>query len=55
LAEWVGPARQLQEQAATTYLMFNNCFADYAPRNAQQMLSLLEGESQPAARPGSGG
>jgi uncharacterized protein YecE (DUF72 family) len=55
LAQWVGPARQLQEQAATTYLMFNNCFADYAPRNAQQMLSLLEGESQPAARPGSGG
>jgi len=51
LAEWVEPARQLQEQAATTYLMFNNCFADYAPRNAQQMLSLLEGESQPAARP----
>ena len=29
-------------EAATTYLMFNNCFADYAPRNAQQMLSLLD-------------
>ncbi len=42
LAEWVGPIRRLQEQAATTYLMFNNCFADYAPRNAQQMMSLLD-------------
>lgn len=42
LAEWVSPVRKLQEQTATVYLMFNNCYADYAPRNAQQMLSLLE-------------
>ena len=42
LAEWVTPVRKLQEQTATVYLMFNNCYADYAPRNAQQMLSLLE-------------
>ncbi len=41
LAEWVEPVRYLQEQAGTVYLMFNNCYADYAPRNAQQMLSLL--------------
>jgi len=41
LSEWVEPVRRLQEQAATTYLMFNNCYADYAPKNAQQMLSLL--------------
>ena len=31
-----------QEQTATTYVMFNNCFADYAPRNAKQMMSLLD-------------
>jgi uncharacterized protein YecE (DUF72 family) len=42
LAEWVIPVRRLQEQTATVYLMFNNCYADYAPRNAQQMLSLLQ-------------
>jgi uncharacterized protein YecE (DUF72 family) len=42
LIEWVEPVRRLQAEAATTYLMFNNCFADYAPRNAQQMLSLLD-------------
>jgi uncharacterized protein YecE (DUF72 family) len=42
LIEWVEPVRRLQREAGTTYLMFNNCFADYAPRNAQQMLSLLD-------------
>jgi uncharacterized protein YecE (DUF72 family) len=42
LAEWVEPVRRLQGEAGTVYLMFNNCFADYAPRNARQMLSLLD-------------
>ncbi|MCE5253006.1 MAG: DUF72 domain-containing protein [Actinomycetia bacterium] len=42
LQEWVEPVRRLQRQTGTTYLMFNNCFADYAPRNAKQMMSLLE-------------
>ncbi|MFH1833416.1 MAG: DUF72 domain-containing protein, partial [bacterium] len=27
LTEWVAPIRNLQEQAQTIYLMFNNCFA----------------------------
>ena len=42
LAEWVGPVRALQAEAETTYVMFNNCYGDYAPRNAQQMMSLLD-------------
>jgi uncharacterized protein YecE (DUF72 family) len=42
LAEWVEPVQRLSEQAGTTYVMFNNCFADYAPRNAKQMMSLLD-------------
>lgn len=42
LTEWVEPVRRLREQTGTTYVMFNNCFADYAPRNAQQMASLLD-------------
>lgn len=42
LAQWVEPVRHLRDRAATTYVMFNNCFADYAPKNAQMMLSLLE-------------
>lgn len=52
LAEWVTPVRRLQQEAQATYLMFNNCFADYAPRNAQQMLSLLE--APPGGLPRSG-
>jgi len=27
-------------------VMFNNCFADYAPRNAQQMASLFDVASE---------
>ena len=42
LAEWVEPVKSLQERTATTYVMFNNCFADYAPRNAKQMMSLFD-------------
>ena len=42
LQEWVEPILRLGEQTRTTYAMFNNCFADYAPRNAQQMASLLD-------------
>jgi uncharacterized protein YecE (DUF72 family) len=42
LSEWTQPIRQLTERASTTYVMFNNCFADYAPKNAQQMLSLFD-------------
>jgi uncharacterized protein YecE (DUF72 family) len=42
LGEWAEPVRHLTERATTTYLMFNNCFADYAPKNAQQMLTLFD-------------
>jgi uncharacterized protein YecE (DUF72 family) len=45
LEEWLEPIRALRSEARTTYLMFNNCYGDYAPRNAQQMLSLLAGDS----------
>lgn len=41
LREWVGPVQALADETETTYVMFNNCYGDYAPRNAQQMLSLL--------------
>jgi uncharacterized protein YecE (DUF72 family) len=51
LAEWVEPVRHLREQATATYLMFNNCFADYAPRNAQQMLSLFDALAEPEGAP----
>lgn len=48
LREWLEPVRRLREEAGTAFLMFNNCYADYAPRNARQMMSLLAGDP-PAA------
>jgi uncharacterized protein YecE (DUF72 family) len=42
LAEWMGPLGRLREEANTTYVMFNNCYADYAPHNAGQMRFLLQ-------------
>jgi uncharacterized protein YecE (DUF72 family) len=52
LREWMQPVRHLAERAATTYLMFNNCFADYAPKNAQQMLTLFDDfDRTPPVRP----
>lgn len=41
LAEWMAPLRTVAAEAATTYAMFNNCYADYAPRNAAQLSGLL--------------
>jgi uncharacterized protein YecE (DUF72 family) len=49
LQEWVEPVRRLAERASTTYMMFNNCFADYAPKNAQQMLTLFDLPQEAAA------
>lgn len=47
LAEWVSPIRRLREDARATYVMFNNCYSDYAPRNARQLMTLLD--ENPAA------
>ena len=42
LAEWVEPLHHLGQETQTTYAIFNNCYADYAPRNARQMMDLLQ-------------
>lgn len=41
LAEWAGPVRGLAEETERTWVMFNNCRYDYAPRNAGQMAEIL--------------
>lgn len=53
IAEWVGDLTAMAEEAETTYAMFNNCYADYAPRNAAQLSSLLRLE--PGAADGGSG
>ena len=37
-------ARTLAEDAETTHVLFNNCYQDYAQRNAAQLVSLLTSE-----------
>jgi uncharacterized protein YecE (DUF72 family) len=51
LREWVEPVRRLAAETETTYVMFNNCYRDYAPRNAAQMAALLGLESPAPADP----
>jgi len=34
--------RRLAEEADTTYVLFNNCYSDYTPRNARQLSTLLD-------------
>jgi len=41
LEEWVPRIRELAEGTDTTFVMFNNCKYDYAPRNAHQLAEIL--------------
>ena len=41
LAELAPKVRKLSEEAETTHVLFNNCYQDYAQRNATQLVSLL--------------
>jgi uncharacterized protein YecE (DUF72 family) len=44
LTELAPKVRTLAENAETTHVLFNNCYQDYAQRNAQQMINLLTSE-----------
>src|SRR5262252_69020 len=41
LAGWAPRIRHLADRAATTHVLFNNCYRDYAQVNAQQLAALL--------------
>jgi uncharacterized protein YecE (DUF72 family) len=41
LAEWRDPIERLAGETAKTWVMFNNCKYDYAPRNAREMAEIL--------------
>ena len=41
LREWEQPIRELAQAADETYVMFNNCRYDYAPRNGAEMAEIL--------------
>ena len=42
LGEWAPKVRALADGAATTHVLFNNCYRDYAPTNARQLADLLK-------------
>ncbi|MRS11972.1 MAG: DUF72 domain-containing protein [Actinobacteria bacterium] len=41
LQEWAPKVRELAEGTDVTYVMFNNCKYDYAPRNARELAEIL--------------
>ncbi|BCJ40415.1 hypothetical protein GCM10010168_32750 [Actinoplanes ianthinogenes] len=41
LAEWVPKLRGLADEATTTHVLMNNCYSDYAQRNASTFIDLL--------------
>lgn len=41
MAEWYEPLHRLSAETERTWVMFNNCKYDYAPRNAAQMAQIL--------------
>ncbi|MCO6004885.1 DUF72 domain-containing protein [Actinoallomurus purpureus] len=41
LKEWAPRVRRLAEDADTTHVLLNNCYRDYAQRNAAQLAALL--------------
>lgn len=42
LREWLPKVKALSAESQETFVMFNNCYADYAPRNARRLMSLLD-------------
>ncbi len=50
LGEWVPRIRHLAQQAQEVHVLFNNCYRDYAVRNARQMARLLA-EPTPTHQP----
>ena len=41
LGEWVPKIEELQDRARETHALFNNCYRDYAVKNAKQLASML--------------
>ncbi len=42
LKEWVPKVRSLEEEARETHVVMNNCYSNYAVKNAQQLATLLD-------------
>jgi uncharacterized protein YecE (DUF72 family) len=45
LKEWAPKLRALADEASTTQVFMNNCYSDYAQRNASQLIDLLTSDN----------
>jgi len=48
LQEWVSPIQRLAEEAERVHVLMNNCYQDWAVRNARQMARMLGAARQPS-------
>jgi len=46
LTEWAPRLRALADDADQTHVLLNNCYGDYAQRNATELIELLTGEQE---------
>jgi uncharacterized protein YecE (DUF72 family) len=44
LAQWAPKLRDLADQTAQTQVLMNNCYSDYAQRNAEHLIDLLDSQ-----------
>jgi uncharacterized protein YecE (DUF72 family) len=51
LAEWAPRVEKLAGEAKTTHVLMNNCYRDYAQRNARELAELLTGADAAGGRP----
>lgn len=47
LSGWAPKLRELSDQVGQTHVLMNNCYSDYAQRNAAELIDLLSGEEEP--------
>jgi uncharacterized protein YecE (DUF72 family) len=46
LKEWAPKLRELSDATEDTYVLMNNCYSDYAQRNAAELIDLLEEDDE---------
>ncbi|MGH3731400.1 MAG: DUF72 domain-containing protein [Micromonosporaceae bacterium] len=51
LTDWAPKLASLAQQADNTHVLMNNCYSDYAQRNAQQLMDLLTSEAAELVEP----
>ncbi len=45
LAQWAPKLRQLADETEQAHVLMNNCYSDYAQRNATKLIDLLAEEA----------